>query len=89
MARVIVKFPGGEEKTGDVLNFNMNNPTFFLQIENKEGNRETQAVRLNSVKMIHFLKKRRARPVKAGDRGDRTDDLCAHFSFQNHPGIRG
>lgn len=57
MPKVIVKFLSGEEKKGNVLSFNMNQSTFYLQVENKDGTLENQTVRIDSVKEILFLKK--------------------------------
>ncbi len=56
MRKVIVKFLSGEEKKGVVLFFNIQKPTFSLQITSEEGLTKTQTVSLNSVKAIYFLK---------------------------------
>lgn len=52
-----MKFLTGEEKAGDAMMFNLNKPAFHMQVETGEGKTETQSVRLDSVKMILFLKK--------------------------------
>lgn len=57
MARVTVKYLHGEEITGEVMLFNVNKPTFPLQVEGPGGIPETRAVRVDAVKMILFLKK--------------------------------
>jgi hypothetical protein len=57
MAKVIVKFLTGEEKIGNVMSFNINQPTFSLQIEKEGGKSELHTVRIDSVEAIHFLKK--------------------------------
>lgn len=56
MRKVIVKFLSGEEKRGVILFFNIQKPTFSLQITNKEGKTIAQTVKLDSVKAIYFLK---------------------------------
>lgn len=57
MPRVIVKFISGEEQTGDVLYFNINQPNFHLQVGYEKGKSEIHTVNINSVKAILFLKK--------------------------------
>ena len=55
--KVIVKFLTGEEKKGDIMFFNVNNPTFPLQVEKEDGTSEMHTVIIDSVKAIYFLKK--------------------------------
>jgi hypothetical protein len=57
MAKVIINFISGEERTGNVLSFNINHPTFYLQAEMENGKVEKQTVSIDSVKTILFLKK--------------------------------
>lgn len=57
MAKVIVKYLDGKEKTGNVLAFNINQPAFHLQVEDKDGQTVTSTERMNSVKVVLFLKK--------------------------------
>ena len=55
--KVLVKFPTGEEKKGEIMLFNVNNPTFPLQVEKEDGTSEMHTVIIDSVKAIYFLKK--------------------------------
>lgn len=55
--KVLVKFLTGEEKKGDIMFFNVSNPTFPLQIEKEDGTSEMHTVTIDSVKAICFLKK--------------------------------
>ncbi len=55
--KVLVKFLTGEEKKGDIMLFNVNNPTFPLQVEKEDGTSEMHTVIIDSVKAIYFLKK--------------------------------
>jgi hypothetical protein len=57
MPRVIVKFTTGEEKTGEVMLFNVNQPTFQLKVDKGNDVSEMQNVRIDAVKAIFFLKK--------------------------------
>jgi hypothetical protein len=57
MPKVIVKFINGEEKTGDVVLFNVNQPTFQLKVAKEGGISEVQNIRIDAVKAIFFLKK--------------------------------
>jgi hypothetical protein len=57
MAKVIVKFLTGEEKIGNIVSFNINEPTFSLHVEKEGGKSELHTVKIDSVKAIHFLKK--------------------------------
>jgi hypothetical protein len=57
MHHVIVKFLDGVEKKGDIFNFQINSPVFYLQIKNAAGKVENQPIRVDSVKQIFFLKK--------------------------------
>jgi len=61
MAKVVVKFLTGEEKIGNIVSFNINEPTFSLQVEKEGGKSELHTVRIDSVKAIHFLKKEEPR----------------------------
>jgi hypothetical protein len=56
MPRVIVKFLDGDVKEGDVLYFNVNQKTFPLQIN--DGETKVLNINLDSVKSVHFLKKK-------------------------------
>jgi len=42
MPKIIVKFQDGEEKTGEVLLFNINQPTFQMQADRGDGSKETR-----------------------------------------------
>jgi hypothetical protein len=55
--KVIVQFLTGEVKKGDIMLFNVNNPTFSLQVEKEDGTSEMHTVIIDSVKTIYFLKK--------------------------------
>jgi hypothetical protein len=55
--KVLVKFLTGGEKKGDIMLFNVNNPTFPLQVEKEDGTSEMHTVIIDSVKAIYFLKK--------------------------------
>jgi hypothetical protein len=57
MMRVIVHFLTGEEITGNLMFFNINQPIFPLEVDKEAGKSETQKVGLDSVKAIYFLKK--------------------------------
>lgn len=57
MPKVIVQLVGGEEKVGEVLAFNANQPAFHLQEEKEGGRREARAIGMNMVRTIRFLKK--------------------------------
>lgn len=57
MSKVIVRYLTGEEKAGNLLSFNYNQPTFHLQVENEEGKIVTSTEQLKSVREIRFLKK--------------------------------
>ncbi len=57
MPRVIVKLVNGEEKTGNVLAFNINQPVFHLQEEKEGGRLEAHTIGLDMVKSILFLTK--------------------------------
>jgi len=57
MPKVIVKFRDGEEKTGDVMLFNVNQPTFQLKVDKGGGVSEMHNIRIDAVKAIFFLKK--------------------------------
>lgn len=56
MPRVIVKFLDGNIIEGEALYFNINQQTFPLQVEN--GETRVLRINLDSVKAIHFLKKK-------------------------------
>jgi hypothetical protein len=55
--KVIVKFLTGEEKKGNIMFFNTNNPTFPLQVAKEDETSEMHTVIIDSVKAIYFLKK--------------------------------
>ena len=57
MPKIIVKLQDGEEKTGEVLFFNINQPTFQMQADLGDGTKETLTIRMVNVKSILFLKK--------------------------------
>ena len=57
MHQVIVKFLDGEEKRGEIFNFNPNFPVFYLQVKNATGSIEGQPIKIDLVKQIFFLKK--------------------------------
>ena len=57
MPKVIVKFINGEEKTGDVVLFNVNQPTFQLKVDKGDGVAEMQNIRIDAIKALFFLKK--------------------------------
>jgi len=57
MMKVIVKFLTGEEKKGNIMFFNTNNPTFPLQVEKEDKTSEMHTVIIDLVKAIYFLKK--------------------------------
>ncbi len=57
MHHVIVKFLNGEEKRGEIFNFNPNFPVFYLQVKNAAGSIENQPIKVDLVKQIFFLKK--------------------------------
>lgn len=57
MSRAIVKYFTGETKTGTLLSFNIDQPIFYLQVENEEGKVVSSVVRTDAVKEILFLKK--------------------------------
>jgi len=45
MPKIILKLQNGEEKTGEVLLFNINQPTFQLQTDRGDGTKETLTIR--------------------------------------------
>jgi hypothetical protein len=45
MPKIIVKFRDGKEKTGEVLLFNINQPTFKMQTDRGDGTKETLTIR--------------------------------------------
>jgi len=55
--QVIVQFLTGEEKKGNIMFFNANQPIFPLEVGKEAGKSEIQKVGLDSVKAIYFLKK--------------------------------
>lgn len=57
MQKVIVKLQSGEEKTGEVMLFNINQPTFQMQTDRGDGTKETLTIRMDTVKAVLFLKK--------------------------------
>ena len=57
MSKVIVKYISGETKTGTILSFNVNQPIFYLQIENEAGKGASSPERMDSIREIRFLKK--------------------------------
>ena len=57
MHQVIVKFFNGEEKRGEIFNFNPNFPVFYLQVKNATGSIEGQPIKIDLVEQIFFLKK--------------------------------
>jgi len=56
MPKVIIKFINGAERTGNVLAFNVNLPTFPLNVMDDKGNPSILKVNMNSVKAIYFPK---------------------------------
>lgn len=59
MAKVVVKYLTGEEKTGDLPSFNYTQPFFHLYTPNEEGKPVPSVERLVFVREICFLKKTR------------------------------
>ena len=57
MQKIILKLRNGEEKTGEVLLFNINQPTFQMQADRGDGTKETLTIRMVNVKSVLFLKK--------------------------------
>ncbi len=45
MPKIIVKLQDGEEKAGEVLFFNINQPTFQMQADLGDGTKETLTIR--------------------------------------------
>lgn len=56
MPKTIVKFLNGTERTGSVLAFNVNLPTFHLNVMDDKGMTTSEPVNMNSVKAIYFPK---------------------------------
>jgi hypothetical protein len=56
MPKVIVKFLNGTERSGSVLAFNVNLPTFPLNVMDDKGTPAILKVNINSVKAIYFPK---------------------------------
>lgn len=57
MQKVILKLQNGDEKTGEVMLFNINQPTFQIQVDRGDGTKETMTIRMENVKAVLFLKK--------------------------------
>jgi hypothetical protein len=57
MPKIILKLQNGEEKTGEVMLFNINQPTFQMQTDRGDGTKETLTIRMETVKAVLFLKK--------------------------------
>jgi hypothetical protein len=57
MPKVTVKLQNGEEKTGEVMLFNINQPTFQMQADRGDGTKENLTIRMDTVKTVLFLKK--------------------------------
>jgi len=57
MSKIILKLQNGEEKTGEVMLFNINQPTFQMQTDQGDGTKETLTIRMETVKAVLFLKK--------------------------------
>ncbi|MFA6054290.1 MAG: hypothetical protein WC769_02825 [Thermodesulfovibrionales bacterium] len=57
MPKIILKLRNGEEKTGEVLLFNINQPTFQMQTDRGDGTKETLTIRMETIKAVLFLKK--------------------------------
>ena len=70
MSKVIVKLLSGEEKRGKILSFNINQPTFYVQVESETGVTEAQMVRMDSVKAIFFPK-----PIEEKESHIRTETI--------------
>jgi hypothetical protein len=45
MPKIILKLRNGEEKTGDVMLFNINQPTFQMQADRGDGTKENLTIR--------------------------------------------
>lgn len=45
MSKIILKLQNGEEKTGEVMLFNINQPTFQMQTDQGDGTKETLTIR--------------------------------------------
>lgn len=58
MGKAIVHLISGEKKDGDILAFNSNLPIFYLQSADAQGRPSNIPVRIDSVRTIHFLKKK-------------------------------
>ncbi len=56
MPKVIIKFLNGTEMSGSVLAFNINLPTFPLNVMDDKGRPTSEPVNMNSVKAIYFPK---------------------------------
>jgi len=57
MHRIILKLLNGEERVGEVMLFNVNQPTFLMQAERGDGTKEALTIRMDAVKAVLFLKK--------------------------------
>jgi hypothetical protein len=57
MPKVTAKLQNGEEKTGEVMLFNINQPTFQMQADRGDGTKENLTIRMDTVKTVLFLKK--------------------------------
>ena len=57
MPKIILKLQNGEEKTGEVLLFNINKPTFQMQADRGDGTKKTLTIRMETIKAVLFLKK--------------------------------
>jgi hypothetical protein len=57
MQKVIVKFQNGEEKSGEIMLFNLNQQVLQFYAYKNGGEKELQVVRMDTVKAILFLKK--------------------------------
>lgn len=56
MAKAIVKYINGTEKTGDILSLNINQSIFHLSIRDDQGRTALQTVDMNAVKAVYFPK---------------------------------
>ena len=56
MSRIIVKYVNGRTKAGRVHSFNINQPVFYVQVEDEAGKVASSTENFDSVKEVDFLK---------------------------------
>ena len=84
---IIVKLKNGEEKTGEVMQFNTSQPIFRMRADRDDGTKEALTIAMDAVKAILFLKSEedkgtRLRP-EAADQSAESMDFRLVIEFQD------